>query len=57
MAPNPAWPSTFLPQQYAAPLAVSPQVWDPAGISEVKLMFPDTRIGTALLADCTPLPS
>lgn len=41
----PSWPLKLLPQQYATPAAVSPQVWDPPPARLVNVRSPSTASG------------
>src|SRR5689334_22853788 len=46
--PAPSWPSSFNPQQYAAPLVVMPQVCRPPAVIAEKVSPPLTATGTEL---------
>ena len=59
--PSPSWPKAFIPQQYASPPVVTPQVCARASNStpaliEAKLRPPETSAGV-LLSNWVPSPS
>src|SRR5205823_13959121 len=54
--PAPSWPYVLRPQQYAPPLAVTPQVCEPPALTVVKLSLLATRTGIARLV-VVPSPS
>src|SRR5439155_1174404 len=54
-SPRPSWPTEFPPQQYAAPLGVSPHVWSKLAASAVKVRPPVTATGV-VLTTVSPMP-
>src|SRR5204863_9890815 len=56
LVPSPSSPLTFAPQQYAVPLAVSPQACKGLRVRLVNLMPPDTGVGTSRVV-VVPSPS
>jgi len=51
VVPSPSWPCPFAPQQYAAWLVVTPQVWLVPALSCAKDKRPGTGVETCRLAN------
>ena len=49
VVPLPSWPSPLVPQQYAAPPVVRPQMWNVETLIDAKVIPAATRVGVLLV--------